>query len=94
MATSGSYNFSMTAAEVIQAAYEDLGVVQPGVTVSSAMSTMALKRLNILAKQLSGGIDGARGIKVWTRQRVTMALAKGQQTYLVGLSFRRKDNAF
>ena len=74
----------MTAAEVIQAAYEDLGVVQPGVSATSAQSTMALKRLNILAKQLSGGVDGARGIKVWTRQRVTLALAKGQQTYLVG----------
>jgi hypothetical protein len=84
MSTSGSYNFSMTAAEVIQSAYEDLGVLQPGVSPSSAQSAMALKRLNILAKQLSGGVDGARGIKVWTRQRVTLALAKGQQSYLIG----------
>ena len=84
MATSGSYNFSMTAAEVIQAAYEDLGVTAPGVSVSTAQSNMALKRLNMLVKQLQGDVDMARGLKVWTRQRITLFLAKGQQTYLIG----------
>lgn len=84
MATSGSYNFSMTAADIIQAAYEDLGAIPVGGTVSSSQSAMALKRLNILVKQLQGDVDMARGVKVWTRQRITLFLAKGQQTYLVG----------
>jgi hypothetical protein len=84
MATSGSWNFSMTAAQVIAAAYEDLGVVMPGGTVTSAQSTMALNRLNQIAKQWQGNSDRSPGLKVWTRQRVTLFLAKGQQSYLVG----------
>ena len=84
MATSGSYNFSLTAAQLIQAAYEDLGVTPPGISVTTEQSAMALQRLNILVKQLQGDVDMARGLKLWTRQRITLFLAKGQQTYLVG----------
>lgn len=84
MATSGSWDYSRTAAQIIQSAYEDLGVVQPGGTVAAADSTMALARLNMLAKQWQGNSDMAPGMKVWTRQRITLFLAKGQQTYLVG----------
>lgn len=84
MATSGSFDFSRTAAQVIASAYEDLGVVAPGVSPSSAQSTMALARLNMLSKQLQGDSDLAPGLKVWTRQRVTLFLAKGQQKYSVG----------
>lgn len=84
MATSGSYNFSLTAAQIIAGAYEDLNEIEPGASVPSALSTMALQHLNIIAKQLQGEADGWPGIKVHTRQRVTMLLAKGQQTYLIG----------
>ena len=54
MSTSGSWNFSCTASNVIQTAYEDLKVIEPGGTVSSADSVMALDRLNKLVKQLQG----------------------------------------
>lgn len=84
MATSGSWNFSLTAADIIKAAYEDLGVIEPGGTVSSADSTMALTRLNMLVKQWQGSSDLAPGLKVWTRERITLFLAKGQQTYTIG----------
>ena len=84
MATSGSWDYSLTAAQVITAAYEDLGVISPGGTVASNDSTMALARLNMLVKQWQGNSDMAPGLKVWTRQRVTLMLAKGQQSYLVG----------
>ena len=84
MATSGSYDYSRTAAQIIQAAYEDLGVVAPGGTVASADSTMALARLNMLTKQWQGNSDLAPGLKIHSRQRVSLFLAKGQQSYLVG----------
>jgi len=84
MATSGSWNYSLTAAQIIAAAYEDLGVIVPGGTVSSADSAMALTRLNMLVKQWQGDSDMAPGMKLWTRQRVALFLAKGQQKYLVG----------
>src|SRR3990167_18404 len=84
MATSGSWDYSLTAAGIIAAAMEDLGAIPPGGTVASADSVMALSRLNLIVKQYQGTADGAPGVKVHTRQRVTLFLAKGQQTYLVG----------
>ena len=84
MATSGSFNYSLTAAGLIAASYEDLGVVAPGVTVPTPLSTLALTRLNMLGKQLQGNSDMAPGLKIHTRQRITLLLAKGQQTYTVG----------
>ncbi len=84
MATSGSWDFSATAAQIISAAAEDIGLIQPGVTVPIAQSTVMLQRLNFLAKQWQGKADMAQGLKIHTRQRVTLFLAKNQQSYLVG----------
>lgn len=84
MATSGSFDYSRTAAQLIAGVYEDLGAISVGATVAAADEAMALSRLNYIAKQYQGKSDGAPGIKVHTRQRVTLMLAKGQQSYLVG----------
>lgn len=84
MATSGTYNYSRTAGQLIQAAYEDLGVITPGATVSAGDSAMALDRLNMLVKQWQGNSDLAPGLKIHTRQRITLFLEKGRQSYLVG----------
>jgi hypothetical protein len=84
VATSGSWDYSRTAAQIIASAYEDLGVIVPGGTVASADETLALARLNYIAKQYQGRSDGAPGLKIHTRQRITLLLAKGQQSYLIG----------
>lgn len=84
MATSGSWDYLVTAAQLIQVALEDIGVVESGETLSSEDQDMALRRLNYLVKQWQGTADMAQGLKVWTRQRVTLFLAVGQQTYTVG----------
>jgi hypothetical protein len=84
MATSGSFNFSLSAANVIDMAVENLGVLASGGTIVSADQTLALRRLNVIAKMYQGTADGAPGLKVHTRQRITLFLAKGQQSYLVG----------
>jgi hypothetical protein len=84
MATSGSWNLSRTAANIITAAFEDLGVIIPGGTVASADSTLALSRLNHIAKQWQGDADGFPGLHVIHRQRVNLFLEKGRQTYLIG----------
>lgn len=59
-------------------------MISAGATVASADSTTALTRLNLIAKQYSGTADGSPGLKVHTRQRVTLLLAKGQQSYSIG----------
>ncbi len=84
MATSNSWDFSVTAAQIITSAAEDIGLVQPGVSVPTAHQTAMLQRLNYLAKQWQGKADMAHGLKIHTRQRVTLFLAKNQQSYLVG----------
>lgn len=84
MATSGSYDYSVTAANIIQAALEDIGVIDAGGTVTTSDSNLCLRRLNFIAKQFQGNADKTAGLKVWTRQRITLILAKGQQTYTIG----------
>ena len=65
-------------------ALENLGVLVPGGTIVTAHQTTLLRRLNVIAKQWQGNADFAGGLKVHTRQRVTLMLAKGQQTYTIG----------
>jgi len=66
MATSGTYDFSLTANDIINEALEDLGVIVPGGTPASAITTSALQRLNVITKALS-----TRGIRVWSVDWVT-----------------------
>lgn len=84
MATSGSWDYSLTAADIINMAVQNLKVLRVGGTIVAAHQTMALQRLNVIAKQHQGTSDGTQGIKVHTRQRITLVLALGQQTYLIG----------
>ena len=65
-------------------ALENIKVLRAGGTVNSSHQTLALRRLNVIAKQYQGTSDGAQGLKVHTRQRITLMLAVGQQSYLIG----------
>jgi len=84
MATSGSWDYGLTAANIIDVAVENLGVLAAGGTIASADQTLALRRLNLIAKQYQGQNDGGLGIKAHTRQRVTLLLQEGQQSYTIG----------
>lgn len=84
MATSLSWDYNLTAANIIDVSMENLGVLASGATISSADQTLALRRLNMIAKQYQGINDGTPGLKVHTRQRVTLMLATGQQSYSIG----------
>ena len=84
MAGSGSYDYSRTAAQIIADAAESLGVLSPGGTVVSAHETSMLRKLNLIVKQWQGTPDFAPGLKIHSRQRVTLFLQEGQQRYLVG----------
>lgn len=84
MATSNSWDYSVNAGQICAAAGENLGIIQEGGTLTAGQSTTLMQRLNFIAKQFQGKADMAQGLKVHTRQRVVMFLAKGQQTYTVG----------
>lgn len=87
MATSGSWNLSATAGDIITTSLEDLGILSDGQAYSD-LSTLAkatmLRRLNYLVKQWQGKADFAPGLKVSTRQRITLFLAKNQIQYTIG----------
>ena len=84
MASSGSYDFSLTSANLAAVVAENLGILAAGGTLASADLTTIQRRLNMVAKTLQGRSDGSPGLKIHTRQRVTLVLAKGQQSYLIG----------
>jgi hypothetical protein len=61
MASSNSYDWSLTANGIINEALEDLGVIIPGGTPATAITTSALAVLQRVTKALS-----AKGIRVWS----------------------------
>lgn len=65
-------------------AVENLQVLASGGTIVTADQTLALRRLNVIVKQYQGRSDSAPGMKIHTRQRITLMLAKGQQAYQIG----------
>lgn len=83
MATSGSYDYSRTATQIVTAALENLSVINAGGSVASADETTAIARLNFIAKQYNAPSSGVN-LMPHSRQRVTLILAKGQQSYLIG----------
>jgi len=84
VATSNSWDFSQTAAGIIQGALEDINVLEAGESVDSDDSTVALRTLNQLVKQWQGSADMAAGLKIHTRHRIALFLGVNQTQYLIG----------
>lgn len=84
MATSGSYNYSVTALNIITSAAEDIGVIANGQSLDSDDLATMLRTLNLLVKQWQGTSDKFPGLKVWTRKRVELFFTLNDQHYHVG----------
>lgn len=79
MATSGSYNFTMTASDIIHAAFRKIGILAEGEELSTQQSTDALEDLNLLIKSWP-----ARGIDLWRYEDLTVFLNTTSQSYSIG----------
>lgn len=86
MALSNSFDYTVTAADIILGALEKLGVVESGETPDSDDKALMLRELNKLVKQWSHPADGAPGLKVWLRKTIHMFFAEGTREYLLGPS--------
>lgn len=86
MPTSGSYNYSVTANEVITAALENIGAIVSGETADANDVTICLRQLNMIAKALSGNSNQGPGFKTWTRKMITLFLANSDNDYTLGPS--------
>lgn len=90
MATSGSYDFSVTASEVMTEAAETIGILEAGESLTSNDSTSMLRTLNMLVKQWSANFDFAPGFKAFQRKRGYVFLQADTSVYNLGPS---GDNA-
>lgn len=84
MTTSLSWDFSINRNELIIGALRAAKIIGKDQTPDATHITTGAEALNMLVKQLQGPIDRAFGRKAWTRQRITLFLAKGQQRYTIG----------
>lgn len=84
MPTSGSWDYSVTAAQIITAAAEDIGVLDPGRSLSNDDFAVFLRTLNLLVKQWQGTGDRFPGLKAWTRRRLVVPFVASQSRYVIG----------
>jgi len=90
MTTSNSFNYSVTALDIITDALENIGAIASGEAVEAADSATCLRSLNFLVKSMGQGLDMAGGLKMFTRKTGYLFLQKNQGSYTLGPS---GDNA-
>ena len=79
MATSGSKNYSITRARIIEAALRKVGAYDQGEAVSGSETAAATEALNLLTKEYT-----ARGADLWLRDEITLFLQPDQKVYSLG----------
>ncbi len=79
MAVSGSKNYSITRADIIEGALSKLGIFDAGDPISGADTNVADRQLNLMVKEWV-----ARGIDIWLRDDITVFLQPNQQSYALG----------
>lgn len=81
MATSGSYNFSLTGDVLITDSLIDAGVIAIGETPEADVVNFARRKLNMLLKSMQ-----VEGLKLWKHREITLFLQDGTNTYTIGPS--------
>lgn len=90
MATSNSFDYSVTFTDVLTEALEQIGVISAGETIATADVTSCRRTFNMMVKQWSGNFDFAPGLKAFQRKIGYVFLQKDQGVYSLGPS---GDNA-
>src|SRR3990167_1950044 len=80
MARSGTYTFTITRDEIINAAFRAIGVLDPeGGTATATQITNGAQALNFLVKSWQ-----AHGLNLWKRQMVSIVLTAATASYVLG----------
>jgi len=79
MAVSGSKNFAVTRADIIEGALAKIGEYDAGEAIPGDETKRAAASLNLMVKSWV-----ARGIDIWLRDEITVFLAADQQSYALG----------
>lgn len=79
MAVSNSTSFTVTRDQIIEAALQDLSVLEEGAQPSSAALVKGSFALNLIIKDWQ-----TTGIKLWTVDNLAIPLVKGKTVYTIG----------
>lgn len=79
MALSGSYDFTLTRANIIEEAYDVCGLLDAGQPLDAESTTLASRKLNMMVKGWA-----KRGYHLWAVQEATLFLTVGTAAYLLG----------
>jgi len=79
MAVSGSKNYAITRADIIEASLRKIGVYDAGESISGPDTSAATTALNLLVKELS-----AAGADIFLRDEITLFLQNDTQSYALG----------
>lgn len=79
MAVSNSKNYSITRADIIEAALRKIGVYDQGEAVTGSETSAADIALNLMVKEWT-----ARGADIWLRDEITLFLQPNQKSYALG----------
>lgn len=83
-ATSDTWTFSVTRDDIIRQAMLDLGLLEESEVPTAAEITDCARKLNMIVKQIAGGMDKAAGFKMFQRQRGELFLSTSKYAYLLG----------
>lgn len=78
MATSGTTNSTMTAADIIQAALQELGVLSAGENAGGDDLELGIRSLNFMMKSWA-----ARGVTSWRNEDGTVPMVSGQSEAVI-----------
>lgn len=93
MAASGSYDYTVTAGNIIDSAYEDIQVTQEGSSPTPEQYTIALRTLNLMTKEWMGKPTFAPGLKRWTRNFIYVFMRQYKNIYVLAQAQSGADNA-
>jgi hypothetical protein len=83
-ATSGTWTFSVVRDDIIREAMLNLALLEESEVPTAQEVTDCARKLNLIVKQLAGGMDKAPGFKMWQRQRGDLFLSPTQGIYTLG----------
>ena len=81
MAVSGSKDYSITRANIVNAALRKIGAYDQGETASGDEAASAGTALNLMVKEWV-----ARGIDIWLRDEITLFLQPNTKSYSLGIA--------
>lgn len=93
MPVSSSFNYAVTADDIITCALEDIQVVQSGQAIDPADYTVCLRTLNLMTKEWMGKPAFAPGMKRWTRNFLYMFMRLNKNIYSLAIGQTSADNA-